>query len=276
MSDGAHDNNELDRYAEMDDAKAKALIATLIQHHVSLVPNIINNAPTYPKDQARFLAEAEKLLADPALLAYYPPVYLKEIRATKTRFDTGELRDKRAKGYQAMLRFYKMFDAAGGHVMVGGDTNQARLAGQVVHEEMEIFQEGGIPAMRIIQGATEWPAEAMHVEDRLGSVTPGKLADILIVNADPLKDVANLRAIDTLVFDGRVADRRFHASYGTVFMGAGDDDHVVDNLAWTQTLKAATFRGGRGGPAAGGRRHCCRRRPIRSDRRSRRSSRSCR
>ena len=86
---------------------------------------------------------------------------------------------------------------------------------------MEMLQEAGIPKMHILQGATEWPSEAMHLQDRLGSVTPGKLADILIINSDPLKDIANLRDIDTLVFDGKIADREFHASYATTFLGAG-------------------------------------------------------
>ncbi len=252
LKDGARGNAELDRYADMDEAKAKALIALLVQHHVALVPNLINIAPTYAKDAPRFLAQTEQLFADPALLAYYPAENIKEMRLTKTRMDDAALRDKRVAGYRNMLRFYRTFDAAGGHVMVGGDTNPARVAGPVVHEEMEMFQEAGIPAMRILQGATQWPAEAMHVQDRLGSVTPGKLADIVIVNADPLKNIANLRDMDTLIFDGKVADRGFHASYGTVFMGAGDDAHAVENLAWTQALKAATVRGGRapGGGAA--------------------------
>ena len=64
--------NELDRYAEMDDAKAKALIDVLVKHQVALVPTLVINFPGYPKDWARFVAEGRQLFTDPDLRSYYP------------------------------------------------------------------------------------------------------------------------------------------------------------------------------------------------------------
>jgi hypothetical protein len=72
-SRGGRDNrNELDRYLETDDAKAKELIQILVEHKVALVPTFMINFPGYPKDWPQSGAESRKLFADPNLRAYYP------------------------------------------------------------------------------------------------------------------------------------------------------------------------------------------------------------
>ena len=246
-------NNELDRYAAMDEAKAKDLIDVLSSHHVYLVPTIVHTSPGYPKDWARFEAETDKVFSNPNLLAYYDPHFLATMKETFERAahaDQGDVRARRLQGYLNLLRFNKMYDAAGGRVLAGGDTNLAKAPGLILHDEMEAMQEAGIPRMHVIQGATEWPAEAMRVQDKIGSVTAGKLADVLIVNADPLADVANLRNINTVIKDGKVVELGYHASFSTPFRGFADADEgvsVVDRLAWTQSLKQQTFRNANGG-----------------------------
>src|SRR6185312_8713049 len=102
----------------------------------------------------------------------------------------------------------------------------------------------------VIQGATKWTAEAMHVADKIGTVEAGKTADIIVVDADPLADVANLRKVSAVVFDGKPVALGYHAWYGTPFAGGAEDRSVVDNLPWTQSLKQATFRQGQGGEGA--------------------------
>jgi hypothetical protein len=134
-------------------------------------------------------------------------------------------------------RFHKMLIDAGGHPLIGGDTNAGKVAGFVVHDEMEVWQEGGIKPMQIIQAATKWPAEGMKVIDRIGTIEKGKIADLVIVNANPLDDVANLRQIDNVIFDGKVIDRGFHAWYGTPFGGSVDDIRAVEDLQWVRRLR---------------------------------------
>jgi hypothetical protein len=141
-----------------------------------------------------------------------------------------------------MLRFNRMYDAVGGHVLAGGDTNNQKAPGFILHDEMETMAEAGIPAMHVIQGATKWTAEALHVADKIGTVETGKIADVIVVDADPLADVANLRKVSTVVFDGKPVELGYHAWYGTPFGGGAEDRAVVDNLEWTQSLKQATFR----------------------------------
>ena len=240
--DGSRANNELDRYAEMDDAKANDLIKVMAEHHVNLVPTLVHNSPSYPKGWARFQTEVRRTFQDPNLRAYYDDDNITSFFATYNRADRGDVRERRTRGFANMLRFNKMYDSAGGHVLAGGDTNNEKAPGFILHDEMETMAEAGIPAMHVIQGATKWTAEAMHVADKIGTVESGKIADVIVVDADPLADIANLRRVSTVVFEGKPLELGYHSWYGTPFAGGAEDRSVVDNLAWTQSLKQATFR----------------------------------
>jgi imidazolonepropionase-like amidohydrolase len=252
MKDGTMTNNELERYAAMDEAKAKDLIGVLSREQVYLAPNVIHMAPGYPKDWARMETEVKKAFSDPALMAYYDPEFYAEQRATRTEVDEGAVRQRRMAGYLNAIRFHKMYIEAGGRALIGGDTNGGKAPGFIVHEEMEIWQEGGIPRMQILQAATKWPAELMRVQNRLGTVERGKLADLVIVNADPLADIANLRNIDNVIMDGKVVDRTFHASFSSPFGGHDTDErYSVEKGQWVRALKRETFGGGGGRGGAG-------------------------
>jgi hypothetical protein len=113
---GRDDRNELDRYAEMDDAKARELIKVLVEHHVALVPTFMINFPGYPREWDQFAAEARQFFNNPELLAYYPPSAVQGALRSYTRIDQGELRARPMKGYENALSFHKMFvDAEPAH-----------------------------------------------------------------------------------------------------------------------------------------------------------------
>ena len=238
-------NAELDRFVHMDDAKARELVDLLVREEVYLVPNIIHETPGYPRDWAEMQMYYEQQFSNPALLAYYDPRFHRQLQNTRRNVNAGALRERRTPGYQNMLRFYKMLSDAGGKPLAGGDTNGAKVPGSIMHEEMAIFQEAGIEPMKIIQGATSWVADAMRVSDQIGTLTAGKLADVLIVNADPLTDIRNLRQIDTVIQNGRVIDRNFTASYSVPFAGH-DPDHryTINDPQWVRSVKREFGTGG--------------------------------
>jgi imidazolonepropionase-like amidohydrolase len=241
VADGVDANNALDQFANMDEAKALDLVDLIVREEVFLVPNIIHEAPGYPADWPSMQAAYNELFSDPELLAYYPEAFQKRLARTRRDTATGELRERRMPGYHNMIRFHKMVIDAGGKVLIGGDTNGAKVPGSIVHEEMAIFQEGGIAPMQIIMGATKWPAEAMRVSDRIGTIEAGKIADIIIVDADPLADINNLRQISAVIFDGRVIDHGIHASYSVPFDGYdGDQRYTINDGHWVAALKEFT------------------------------------
>ena len=232
--------NVLDMYSAMDDQKAKDLIKVLVEHHVSLVPTFVHEAPSYPKGWARWEEEDRKLVSDPDLLAYFDEDNIRNSLANYTRVDPpGPVRDRRIKGFQNMLRFHKMYDEAGGHVIAGGDNNNNKLPGMLIHAEYETMAEAGIPPMHIIMGASKWPAEMMHWGDRLGTVEAGKIADVIVVDADPLANIENLRKVSAVIHNGKQFALGYRAWYSTPFKGGADDRPVVENLGWTTALKRA-------------------------------------
>ena len=248
--------NELDLYSDMDEAKAQSLIKLLVQHKATLVPNFINIAPGYPKNWKRFEDEEAKLFSDPNILAYYPeatilgrPTILGLMKRGYTRIPTGDpaVLARRRQGYANLLRFHRDFLHAGGRVLTGGNTQVQKAAGMTILHEMEVFVEGGFTPMETIQAATKWPAEAMRVQDRIGTIESGKLADLLVVSADPLQDIHNLQKLDTLVFNGKVVDRGYHPWPSDPFMDNGDvifGNPPVESLAWVLALKKSMLGAG--------------------------------
>ncbi len=81
--------------------------------------------------------------------------------------------------------------------------------------------EAGLTPMQIIQGSTKWPAEMIRKQDILGTVEAGKLADVIIIGADPLQDIKNFYKTDTVIQDGKIIERGFHASYSSPFGNVG-------------------------------------------------------
>jgi predicted amidohydrolase len=259
-------NNELDLYADMDDAKAQALIRRLVEKKITLTPNFLNAAPGLPKEWPRMQQEIRELFSDPDILTYFPEVTdVGRIRVTALGLLhspaapslEASVLERRRQGYLSMMRFHRMYLDAGGKVTAGGNTNVTKAPGLVFHHELEVFVEGGFTPMQAIQAATKWPAETFHMQDRLGTIEAGKLADLLIVNADPLQDIRNTQKIDSVIFNGKVIDRTYHPWPSDPFMDVGNyswGNPPVESLDWVVSLKNATMHNelGGGGARAGG------------------------
>jgi hypothetical protein len=121
-------------------------------------------------------------------------------------------------------------------------------------------EDVGLTPMQAIMAATSWGADAFKLND-LGRIQAGKLADVVIVNEDPTRDILNLRKISTVIKDGKVQDRFYHRDYLASTFKAGLYDNngccfaapVVESVPWMTALKQATWRpdnlnGGFAGP----------------------------
>jgi imidazolonepropionase-like amidohydrolase len=81
-------------------------------------------------------------------------------------------------------------------------------AGRSLHWELEFLAEAGIPTLDVLRGATLRSAELVGAGAQLGSLEPGKLADIVLLDADPLHDIRNAQKIWRVITGGRVHDPR--------------------------------------------------------------------
>ena len=98
---------------------------------------------------------------------------------------------------------------AGVPLMVGTDLMLPGIfPGFSVHEEMAIWQEAGIPAVDVLRSATLVPAQFMGLGDRLGSVSEGKTASLVLVRANPLEDIRNAQQIEGIFLRGQYFSRQ--------------------------------------------------------------------
>ncbi|MGB9105771.1 MAG: amidohydrolase family protein, partial [Terriglobales bacterium] len=76
------------------------------------------------------------------------------------------------------------------------------LAGFSLHRELELYVEAGIPAPAVLQLATLGAARIMKRDRDLGSIAPGKLADVILVDGDPAASISDIRRVSTVIKDG--------------------------------------------------------------------------
>ena len=98
----------------------------------------------------------------------------------------------------------RQINAAGGILALGTD----QTSGPAVHREMELLAAAGIPALDIIRIATLHGAKFLGKEDELGSIQEGKLADMVLLDADPLEDINNAKKIHLVIKNGSVIDTK--------------------------------------------------------------------
>ena len=97
---------------------------------------------------------------------------------------------------------------AGVPMLAGTDVgNPFCFPGFSLHDELTLLVESGVTPLGALQMATRNPAMFMGVTDKYGSVTPGKIADLVLLDADPLQDIHNTTKISEVFLDGKEYDR---------------------------------------------------------------------
>jgi len=102
--------------------------------------------------------------------------------------------------YANMVRMVKKLYDSGIQIVAGTDESN----GYALDRELEIYAEAGIPAPEVLRIATIEAAQVMHLDKDFGSVTPGKYADMILVNGDPTRQLSDIRHVDTVVKNGVV------------------------------------------------------------------------
>ena len=123
-------------------------------------------------------------------------------------FDAFTRRDNIARQLPTIMGNMKKIHDAGIPFAVGPDTGVPGVfPGLSVHREMELMVAAGVPELAAISAATQ-QAATFAGEPLIGSLAPGKSADLLILSEDPLTDIRATRSIETVVKEGRVVDRK--------------------------------------------------------------------
>jgi len=115
-------------------------------------------------------------------------------------------------GFGRLQEFLSQLAKAGGKIVTGTDA-AAVMPGISLHREMEFLVDTGLSPMQAIQAATKVGAAYLGREKDLGTVEEGKLADLVILRGDPLKEIRHSRNVETVIKDGEIIDTSFHASF---------------------------------------------------------------
>ncbi len=119
------------------------------------------------------------------------------------------------KGYRTVQSFLRKLVAAGGKVLAGSDAPNILMGGLSMHHELQLLVDAGLTPMQAIMAGTKWPASFLRQQNHIGTIAPGKLADLIIVRANPLQDIANTKTIDLVMKDGVALDTSFHPDFST-------------------------------------------------------------
>jgi len=188
-----------------DQQRCESLIKLLAQNHTWQVP-------TLAWQRGGTFLDQRDLKHDP--LDKYVPAYWRDV--TWRRF-TDEmmpdlLRDPLALRQDYFAHNLQMVGAmhrAGVLFMAGTDTAPGVyiVPGFSLHDELANFVEAGFTPMEALQTATSNPARFLGMEANFGSIEPGKIADLVLLTADPLEDIRNTRKISVVVANGHIFDR---------------------------------------------------------------------
>ncbi|MEW2038313.1 amidohydrolase family protein, partial [Streptomyces sp. NPDC005534] len=107
--------------------------------------------------------------------------------------------------YRRQLELTKLFDDAGVPMLAGSDCSGAAwvVPGASLHHEFDELARAGLAPLRVLQMATLRAAEFLDATDTMGTVEPGKRADLVLLDADPVESVDHLHRIAGVVRAGR-------------------------------------------------------------------------
>ena len=187
-----------------DDAKCQKLIALLAQTHTWLVPTMVWNRQGTLLDQVDLAHQP---------LDKYVPAYWREV-TWKRFYDQmmpgvkADALSVRQQEIAEMIRMIGVLHKGAVEFMAGTDTAPGIyvMPGFSLHDELANFVEAGFSPMDALATATSNPAKFLGRDD-MGAVAPGNVADLVLLDKNPLADIRNTRAVFAVVADGRYYDR---------------------------------------------------------------------
>ena len=151
-----------------------------------------------------YLRDNPEQLDDPAWQVGLPPEIIADIRKSIANPDRLPYFQLTAIRRPTLARKFKQLSDAGVVMLVGTDSGiPMKFHSSSTWRELDAWVNIlGVPPMQAIRGATYWPSVAMKADKDVGTVTPGKYADIIAVKGDVLRHIALLQRVDVIVRHG--------------------------------------------------------------------------
>jgi imidazolonepropionase-like amidohydrolase len=187
----------------MDPSKFPALVEFMVKQGVYINPTLANNWRTATPRAKEMADMATQILKDPTLTAIVPA------GAQQAWKNLSSGRNPDSEGYNKVKEFVRQYVNAGGKIAAGTDEGGVTMPGLSLHYEMQMIADIGISPMKAIQAATLWSAESFGQGKNVGSIEPGKFADFMIIEGDPLRDIAATRNVKMVIKGGQVMETAY-------------------------------------------------------------------
>jgi len=184
--------------------KAAALFARFVK-------NGTWQCPTLTVLRSLAFLDDESFTNDPRLK--FMPSYIRNMWNPKTAPRLSEITTEdyanAKRAYQKDLEIVGAMRRAGVEFVAGTDTgNPYCFPGFSLHNEFVLLVKAGLTPMEALQAATRNPAEFLGMLDSIGTIEEGKIADLVLLDADPLQDISNTQKINAVVVRGHLLDRK--------------------------------------------------------------------
>jgi imidazolonepropionase-like amidohydrolase len=151
----------------------------------------VKNGNSYTPALVPYRGSTEPANIDPNLLRKYP-----DLPAGRKRI------------FQSFLELVALMNQSGVTLMSGTDLGSKWISpGSSLHDELALLVDAGLTPMEALQAATRNPARFLGIE--AGTVEPGKAANLVLLDANPLDDIRNTRRIHAVVLGGKLFDRAY-------------------------------------------------------------------
>ncbi len=180
--------------------KANALFARLARNHTWQCPTLtVLRNMAFIKDPAIHDDRRVKYMPPGIASGWDPAGDFRLKDRTEEDYELGRLTYKKLTELVAPMR------RAGVEFLAGTDVlNPYCFPGFSLHDELTLLVKAGLSPMEALQAATLNPARFLDKEKDLGTVEKGKIADLVVLEANPLEDIGNSKKIDAVVLNGRL------------------------------------------------------------------------
>ncbi len=190
--------------ATFSNAKADALFARFVANDTWMCPTLVLLRGGAFLDDETFTNDDR--------LKYLPPSFRDDWKpANDSRFKDLTAADFafKRKRFQKYLRIVGSMHRAGVRILAGTDVpNQFCFPGFSLHDELALLVQAGLTPFEALQTATLNPAKYLNLADSLGTIEKGKLADLVLLDKNPLAAIGNTKRIAAVVFNGHYLPRK--------------------------------------------------------------------
>ncbi|MGI8543522.1 MAG: amidohydrolase family protein [Aridibacter sp.] len=160
------------------------------------------HVPTAVLHRGMLFYDDENFRGDPNF-KYIPNDILKEW-SESPQLENNRSFDERKKHFAWMLDVIGSMHRAGVPFLAGSDNNNPFvIPGFALHDELELFVRAGMTPFEALRTATSNPAKYLEIEKSYGTVEKGKIANLVLLDANPLEDIRNTRKIAAVILNGK-------------------------------------------------------------------------